>query len=108
MATPDDKTQLLHDINQKLRHVEDCFECFKEDFKNINFVGNNIQVRLNDCGIDSITPFEGMIDRFLDTLNTFDQGLKSTLDAWLQIESHVAGRCHFQCELLGFSCEKHG
>ena len=108
MATSNDKTQLLHDINQKLRHVEDCFKCFQEDFKNITFVGNNIRVRLNDCGIDSIAPFEGMIDRFLDILNTFDRGLKSTLDAWLQIESHVAGRCHFQCELLGFYCEEHG
>ena len=64
------------------------------------FVGNNIQVRLGDCSVDSIVPFEGMIDRFLDILNTFDWGLKSTLDAWLQIESHVAGRCHSQCELL--------
>ena len=108
MATSNDKTQLLHDINKKLRHVKDCFECFQEDFKNITFVGNNIQVRLNDHSIDSIVPFEGMIDRFLDILNTFDRGLKSTLDAWLWIESHVAGRCHFQCELLGFYCEEHG
>ena len=65
-------------------------------------------MRLGDRGIDSIVPFEGMIDRFLDILNTFDQGLKSTLDAWLRIESHVAGRCHFQCELLEFYCEEHG
>ena len=107
MATSNNKTQLLRDINWKLRHVEDCFECFKEDFKNITFVGNNIRVRLNDCGVDLIVPFEGMIDRFLDTLNTFDRGLKSTLDAWLQIESHVAGRCHLQWELLVFYCEEH-
>ena len=92
MASSNDKTQLLYDINQKLKHVEDCFECFQEDFKNITFVGNNIRVRLGDCCIDSIVPFEGMIDRFLDILNTFDRGLKSTLDAWLWIESHVAGR----------------
>ena len=100
MASSNDKTQLLYDINQKLKHVEDCFECFQEDFKNITFVGNNIRVRLGDHCIDSIVPFEGMIDRFLDILNTFDWGLKSTLDAWLWIESHVAGRCHSQCELL--------
>ena len=42
MATSNDKTQLLRDINWKLRHVKDCFKCFKEDFKNITFVGNNI------------------------------------------------------------------
>ena len=59
-------------------------------------------MRLSDRCIDSIVPFEGMIDRFLDVLNTFDRGLKSNLDAWLQIESHVAGRCHSQCELLNF------
>ena len=59
-------------------------------------------MRLGDRGIDSIVPFEGMIDRFLDILNTFDQGLKSTLDAWFRVESHVAGRCHSQCELLNF------
>ena len=92
MASSIDKTQLLYDINQKLKHVEDCFECFQEDFKNITFVGNNIQVRLGDRCIDSVVPFKGMVDRFLDILNTFDWGLKSTLDAWLRIESHVAGR----------------
>ena len=32
--------------------------------------------------------------------NTFDWGLKTTLDAWLQIHSHLAGRCYPQCKLL--------
>ena len=100
MASSNDKTQLLYDINRKVKHVEDCFECFQEDFKNITSVGNNIQVRLGDHCIDSIVPFEGMIDRFLDILNTFDRHLKSTLDAWLQIELYVAGKCHSPWELL--------
>ena len=42
---------------------------------------------LGDCCIESIRPFEGMIDGFLDTLTTFDWGLKTTLDAWLWIHS---------------------
>ena len=100
MASSTDKTQLLHDIDQKLKCVEECFECFQEDFKNITHVGNDIRERLGDCCVESIGPFEGMIDGFLDTLNTFDWGLKTTLDAWLQIHSHLAGRCYSQCELL--------
>ena len=56
--------------------------------------------RLGDCCIESIRPFEGMIDGFLDTLTTFDWGLKTTVDAWLWIHSHLAGRCYSQCELL--------
>ena len=100
MASSTDKTQLLHNIDQKLKCVADCFECFQEDFKNITFVGDDIRERLGDCCVESIVPFEGMINGFLDTLNTFDWGLKTTLDAWLWIQSHLAGRCYSQCELL--------
>ena len=63
-------------------------------------MGDDIRERLGDCCIESIRPFEGMIDGFLDTLTTFDWGLKTTLDAWLQIHAHLAGRCYSQCELL--------
>ena len=42
MAGSSDHVQLLQNINQKLQHVNDCFACFKEDFENIAFVGNNI------------------------------------------------------------------
>ena len=42
MASSTDKTQLLRDIDQKLKRVEDCFECFWEDFKNITYVGDDI------------------------------------------------------------------
>ena len=100
MASFADKAQLLHSIDQKLKRVKECFECFQEDFKNVTYVGGDIQERLGDCCVESIGPFEGMIDGFLDTLNTFDWGLKTTLDAWLQIHSHLAGRCYSQCKLL--------
>ena len=94
MASSADRTQLLDDIDQKLKWVKECFECFWEDFKNITYVGGDIRERLGDCCVESIRPFEGMIDGFLDTLNTFDWGLKTTLDAWLRIHSHLAGRCY--------------
>ena len=92
MADSSDQTQLLYDINQILQHVKNCFEYFQEDFENIAFIGNNITARLNDCCSDAIVPFDNLLNRFLDVLNTFDQGVKSTLDAWLMIESHLAGR----------------
>ena len=93
MASPADRVQLLANIDQKLKLVKECFECFQEDFRNIAYVGGDVQERLSDCCVESIRPFEGMIDGFLDTLNTFDWGLKATLDAWLQIHSQLAGRC---------------
>ena len=42
MASSTDKTQLLNDIDQKSKCVEECFECFREDFKNITYVGDDI------------------------------------------------------------------
>ena len=42
MAGSSDCVQLLQNINQKLQHVNDCFACFKEDFENIAFIGDNI------------------------------------------------------------------
>ena len=75
MADSSDRAQLLHDINQKLQHIEDCFECF-QDFKNIAFVGNSIKAKLNDCCIGAIVPFDYLLDRFLDILETFDSGVK--------------------------------
>ena len=93
MASSADRVQLLNNIDQKLKQVEECFECFQEDFQNLTYVGSDVQERLGDCCVESIRPFEGMIDGFLDTLNTFDWGLKTTLDAWLQIHSQLAGRC---------------
>ena len=92
MADSLDQAQLLHDINQKLQHVKNCFECFQEDFENIAFVGNNIRARLNDCCVDAVVPFDNLLDGFLDVLKTFDKGVKHTLDAWLTIESHITGR----------------
>ena len=92
MADSSDRAQLLHDINQKLQHIEDCFECFQEDFKNIAFVGNSIKAKLNDCCIGAIVPFDNLLDRFLDILKTFEVGVKHTLNAWLMIDSHIAGR----------------
>ena len=94
MASPADRVQLLDNIDQKLKRVEECFECFWEDFRNIAYVGSDVRERLGDCCVESIRPFEGMIDGFLNTLNTFDWGLKTTLDAWLQIHSQLAGRCN--------------
>ena len=92
MADSSDQTQVLHDVNHKLQHIKDCFECFQEDFKNIAFVGNNIRVRLNDCCVDAVVPFDTLLNGFVDVLNTFDRSVKSTLNAWLTIESHLAGR----------------
>ena len=73
---------------------------FQEDFKNITYVGDDVWEKLGVCCVESIRPFEGMINGFLDTLTTFDWGLKTTLDAWLRIHLHLAGRCYSQCELL--------
>ena len=42
--------------------------------------------------VDAIVPFDNLLDGFLDILKTFDWGVKHTLDAWLTIESHIAGR----------------
>ena len=92
MAGSSDHVQLLQNINIKLQHVKDCFVCFKEDFENVAFVGNNIKMRLKDCCIDMIVPFNNLLDKFVDILTTFDRGLKGNLDAWLRIESNLAGK----------------
>ena len=76
----------------KLQHVNDYFECFKEDFKNVAFIGNNIKMRLKDCCVDASVPFDSLLDKFVDILTTFDKGLKNNLDAWLRIESTLAGK----------------
>ena len=87
-----DHVLLLQNINLKLQHVNDYFECFKEDFENVAFVGNNIKMRLKDCCIDAIVPFNSLLDKFVDILTTFDRGLKSNLDAWLRVESTLVGK----------------
>ena len=68
MAGSSDCVQLLQNINQKLQHVNDCFVCFKEDFENVAFVGNNIKMRLKDCCIDMIVPFDNLLDKLVDIL----------------------------------------
>ena len=92
MAGSSDHVQLLHNINQILQHVNDCFACFKEDFENVTFVGNNIKMRLKDCCVDMIVPFDNLPDKFVDILTAFDRGVKGNFDAWLRIESHLAGK----------------
>ena len=41
-----------------------------------------------------VVPFDDLLDRFLDILETFNSGVKHTLSTWLTIDSHIAGRCH--------------
>ena len=41
-----------------------------------------------------IAPFDKLLDKFMDVLTAFDRGLKSNLEGWLKIESHLAGECH--------------
>ena len=91
MADSLDCVQLLQNINKKLQHVTDCFACFK-DFENVTFVGNNIKMRLKDCCVDMIVPFNNLLDKFVDILTAFDRGVKGNLDTWLRIESHLAGK----------------
>ena len=55
-------------------------------------MSNSIKMKLNDCWIGAIVPFDNLLDRFLDILGTFDLGVKHTLNAWLTIDSHIAGR----------------
>ena len=90
---------LLQNVNLKLQHVNEYFECFKEDFENLAFVGNNIKMRLKYCCIDAIVPFDSLLDKFVDILTTFNRGLKSNLNAWLKVESTLAGKQCFICIL---------
>ena len=68
VAGSSDHVQLLQNINQKLQHVNDSFECFKEDFENVAFVGNNIKMKLKDCCIDVIVPFNNLLDKLVDSI----------------------------------------
>ena len=86
-------------LHQKLQHVNDCFVCFKEDFENVAFVGNNIKMRLKDCCIDMIVPFDNLLDKFVDILTAFDRGVKGNLDTWLRIESHLADKQCFSTNI---------
>ena len=88
----DDHVILLQNVNLKLQCVNEHFECFKEDFENLAFIGNNIKMRLKSCCIDAIVPFDSLLDKFEDVLITFNRGLKGNLDAWLKVESTLAGK----------------
>ena len=78
-------------VNLKL-HVNEYFECFKKDFENLAFIGNNIKMRLKYCCIDAIVSFDSLLDKFVDILTTFNRGLKGNLNAWLKVESTLAGK----------------
>ena len=39
----EDHVVLLQNVELKLQHVNENFECFKEDFENLAFIGNNIK-----------------------------------------------------------------
>ena len=49
-------------------------------------------MRLKDCCVDMIVPFDNLLDKFVDILTAFDRGVKGNLDTWLRIESHLAGK----------------
>ena len=91
-SSSSDHVLLLQNINLKLQHVNEYFKCFKEDFENLAFIGNNIKMRLKYCCIDAIVPFDSLLDKFLDILTTFNRGLKGNLNAWLKVESTLAGK----------------
>ena len=57
-------------------------------------------MRLKFCCIDTIVPFNSLLDKFVDILITFDRGLKSNLDAWLKVESTLVGKQCFIYVLL--------
>ena len=98
-SSSSDHDLLLQNVNLKLQNVNEYFECFKEDFENLAFVGNNIKMRLKYCCIGAIVPFDSLLDKFVDILTTFNGGLKSNLDAWLKVESTLAGKQCFICIL---------
>ena len=56
-SSSSDHVLLLQNVNLKLQHVNKYFECFKEDFESLAFIGNNIKMRLKYCCIDAIVPF---------------------------------------------------
>ena len=87
MASSLDHVQLMQSINERLKHMNECFECFKEDFENTSFVGNKVRIQLKNHCVGVIVPF----DKLLDVLTAFDRGLKSNLEGWLKIESNLAG-----------------
>ena len=91
-SSDEDRVLLLQNVNLKLQCVNEQFECFKEDFENFAFTGNNIKMRLKSCCVDTIVCFDRLLDKFVDVLTTFDRGLKGNLDAWLKVESTLAGK----------------
>ena len=100
MASSLDQVQLMQCIDEKLKHMNECFECFKEDFENMLFVGNNVKMQLKNCCVDMIVPFDKLLDKFMDILTAFDRGLKSNLEGWLKIESHLADKYHKNFKLV--------
>ena len=38
-------------------------------------------MRLKDCYIDMIVPFDNLLDKFVDIFTAFDRGVKGNLDA---------------------------
>ena len=88
----EDHVVLLQNVELKLQCVNENFECFKEDFENLAFIGNNIKMRLKSCCVDTIISFDRLLDKFVDVLTTFNRGLKGNLDTWLKVESTLAGK----------------
>ena len=72
MVSSSDQVQLMQHINEKLKHVNESFECFKKDFENTLFVGNNVKMQLKNCCVDMIVPFDNLLDKFMDVLTAFD------------------------------------
>ena len=93
MASTTEHSLTLNRITEKLKHINDTFECFKEDFANFIHVGNDIKFKLRECCLDVLKPFENVLDKFLDTLIIFDKGLKTNLEIWLNMQSTIAGKC---------------
>ena len=59
-----------------------------------------------------IVPFDKLLDKFMDILTAFDRGLKSNLEGWLKIESHLADKYHKNFKLvqlcdLSLVCSQH-
>ena len=72
MVSSLDQVQLMQCIDEKLKHMNECFECFKDDFENMLFIGNNVKMQLKNCCVDMIVPFDKLLDKFMDVLTAFD------------------------------------
>ena len=57
MVSSSDQVQLMQCFDEKLKHMNKSFECFKEDFENTLFVGNNVKMQFKKCCVDMIIPF---------------------------------------------------